>query len=260
MNRSDRTAALRRQHPKPPLYGKDLRLTREQAEARRSPNPGPFEEIFFAHHGRPANKWVHYLPFYDRALAPYRGRPIRMLEIGVMHGGSLELWRKYFGPEATIFGIDINPECAGRVDAPNQVRIGSQADPEFLRATVAEMGGLDFVLDDGSHIASHQRVSFEALWPLLAPGGLYVIEDMHTAYWEQWEGGLRRSGTAVELVKSLVDDMNGRYFDEDEAWAAYEEIGTVFTADSIAAIEKAARHAPAGHVWTDKPTPASQAG
>lgn len=255
MNRSDRPAALRRQQPKPTFDPKACALTPEQALARASSAPGPFEEIFFSHQGRPANKWVHYLPFYDRALAPYRGRPVRMLEIGVMHGGSLELWRKFFGPEATIFGIDVDPACAGRADPPNQVRIGSQADPEFLRATIREMGGLDIVLDDGSHMAAHQRTSFEVLWPLLAPGGLYMIEDMHTAYFPTWDGGLRRPGTAVEMVKSLVDDLHGRYYPDDEAWAPHEEVATVFAADSIAAIEKAARYLPAGHVWAgSRPT------
>jgi len=54
-----------------------------------------------------------------------------MLEIGVSFGGSLEMWREYFGPEATIFGIDIDPECANRFARPNQVRIGSQDDPRL---------------------------------------------------------------------------------------------------------------------------------
>ncbi|WP_207801767.1 class I SAM-dependent methyltransferase [Phenylobacterium hankyongense] len=230
-----------------------MQLTREQALARKSKNPGPLEEIFYSHAGRPANKWAHYLPFYDRAFAPYRGSAVRMLEIGVSKGGSLDLWRKYFGPDAVLFGVDIDPACAGHVDAPSQVRIGSQADPGFLRGVAGEMGGIDIVLDDGSHVASHQRTTFQTLWPLLSPGGLYVIEDMHTAYWPHWEGGLRRPGAAVELGKGLIDDMHAWHHAEDEAWAARDEVGTILIGDSIVAIEKIATRPAPGHVWVGAP-------
>ena len=185
-----------------------LALSREEADARRSADPGPLETLFFANQGKLAHKWISYLPFYDEVLAPYRGKPVKMLEIGVFKGGSLELWRKYFGLEATIFGIDIDPDCAAYADPPNQVRIGSQADPEFLRRVVAEMGTPDIILDDGSHVANHQLASFSTLFPLLKPGGLYLIEDMHTSYWPGHEGGYGRRGTAVELTKTLIDDMH----------------------------------------------------
>lgn len=223
--------------PRPSNFG-EMTLTYEQALARKSKNAGPIEELFFAHTGRVMDKWLQYLPLYDRAFAPYRGFPIRMLEIGVFQGGSLELWRKYFGPEAVLYGVDIDPACARRVDAPSQVRIGSQDDPEFLKRVVAEMGGIEIVLDDGSHIASHQRVSFQTLWPLLSPGGVYVIEDLHTSYWPKWEGGLRQPGTGIEIVKALIDDMHAWYHTEDEGWASRDEIGSILIADSIVAIRK----------------------
>lgn len=235
-----------------PANARAMDLSYDAALARKSKKPGPIEELFYSHAGRPMTKWTHYLPFYDRVFAPYRGAPVRMLEIGVLLGGSLELWRKYFGSQAVIFGVDLDPACATRADPPNQVRIGSQADPGFLRRVVAEMGGLDIIVDDGSHMAAHQRASFQALWPLLSPGGLYVIEDMHTAYWAHWEGGLRRPGTAVELVKQLIDDMHGWYHSEDERWAARDEIGSLLAADSIVAIRKCERRPPPGQVWVGK--------
>ncbi|MEP6855506.1 MAG: hypothetical protein ABJA33_08565, partial [Pedococcus sp.] len=126
------------------------------------------------HSGRLLHKWRHYLDVYERELTPYREgfatpgsptRPLRFLEIGVSEGGSQQFWRSWFGSEAVIFGVDIDPSCADLVDpAVSTVRIGSQADPEFLRRVVEEMGGLDLVLDDGSHIAAHQKASFETLW------------------------------------------------------------------------------------------------
>ncbi len=211
--------------------------------------PGPLDELFFANTGRLAHKWVHYLPVYDRMLAKCGGTSVKMLEIGVERGGSLDMWHKFYGPDATIFGVDINPECAKRFDPPNQVRIGSQDDPDFLRAVVAEMGAPDVILDDGSHVSTHQRVSFQTLWPLLKTGGLYMIEDTQTAYWPHFEGGYRRPGTAIEMVKSLIDDQHGWYHGREMAFAPREEIGAIMVFDSIVVVEKVDRLRP-GHFQT----------
>ncbi len=203
-----------------------------------------FARIFYSHEGRIAHKWLHYLDVYDRYLTPYRETPVRMLEIGVNKGGSLEVWRKFLGEKATIVRIDINPECAERVDPPNQVRIGSQADPAFLRSVVEEMGGVDVVLDDGSHIADHQVASFATLFPLLAHGGLYMIEDMHTSYWSGiFKGGLKRRGTAVELVKETIDDLHRSYHRQNRP--PHGAIRAVHAYDSLAIIEKGAMPRPA---------------
>lgn len=178
-----------------------------------TPDAGPIERLFFGNSGPVVHKWHHYLPVYDRHFAPFRegfrGRPLRFLEIGVYRGGSLAMWRSFFGPEATIFGIDIDPSCAildGK--SGGQVRIGSQDDAGFLRQVVSEMGGVDIVLDDGSHKARHMRRSFDVLFPLLSDGGLYVIEDLQCAYWTKFGGGYQRPGTFIETAKQVIDDMH----------------------------------------------------
>ncbi len=196
-------------------------------------------QLFYRHEGRTIHKLAHYPATYDREFARFRGSPVRMLEIGVSKGGSIELWRRYFGADSAIWGIDIDPACADRVDPPNEVRIGSQADPAFLASVVAEMGSPDIVLDDGSHVADHQRASFAALFPALSVGGLYVIEDLHTAYWPgEHRGGYRRRGTAIEFAKQLVDDMHGWYHDRGARIAAASSIASVRFYDSIVVIEK----------------------
>jgi cephalosporin hydroxylase len=228
---------------------RELALSYDQAIKRMSPAPGPLERYFFENTGRLAHKWVHFLPVYDRVLADYRDRPVTMLEVGVAQGGSLEMWRHFFGPSATIYGVDINPDCAERFDPPNEVRIGSQADPAFLRRVVEEAGPPDIILDDGSHVASHQRATFDALFPLLKVGGLYMIEDLHTAYWPNFGGGYRRAGTAIELVKDLIDDQHAWYHGRGERAAPRASIGSIQVFDSIVVIEKAERQRP-GHVKT----------
>ncbi len=210
----------------------------EKVDLFSRPSDG-FRKVFLAHHGRRAEKWVHYLDIYERYFAPYRNKPIKMLEIGVSAGGSLDIWRDYFGESATIFGIDINPECADRVTHPNQVRIGSQADPEFLRRVANELGEIDIVLDDGSHFGHHQRISFETLFPFLKDGGLYMIEDLHVSYLPGLpRGGYRRKGSGIEFIKDMIDDLHAWYHRKPTTTVAKEQIRAIHIYDSMVAIEK----------------------
>ncbi len=176
--------------------------------ARKYPDLGDLAEIYAGNTGTIVHKWHHYLPLYERYFAAWRNRPVRFLEIGVSKGGSLAMWRKYFGPQAIIFGIDINEACAKFNGVNAQVRIGSQADGAFLNGVVAEMGGLDLVLDDGSHRMEHVEASLDILFPHLTMGGSYMIEDLHTAYWPRWGGGVKEPANFFNSVRRLIDDMH----------------------------------------------------
>lgn len=202
-------------------------------EAKAITPASQLAELFYRHQGRPIHKWTHYLELYSAYFERFRGTEVRMLEIGVFEGGSLELWRQFLGDEALIYGIDIDPACASKVDAPNQVRIGSQDDPQFLRSVVAEMGGVDLILDDGSHRGHHIITSFRTLFPLLSDGGLYVIEDMHDDFSEF--PGTRRS-QSLSFLKRLIDDMHGRYTGLNPQESA--NVGGMHLFDSIAFLEK----------------------
>ena len=158
----------------------------------------------------PTDKVRHgYLAPYERHFAPLRESPVRLLEIGIGPGGSLPLWRDYF-ENGLVIGLDINDKSQL---AGERIRVyrGDQADPDLLRRIVAESGGLDVVIDDGSHVNSDVLNSFRTLFPLLAPGGLYVIEDMHTSYWRKYGGehrDLDSGRTSVSFVKRLVDGLH----------------------------------------------------
>jgi cephalosporin hydroxylase len=172
---------------------------------------GDLAKIYSEIKGVKVHKWHHYIPVYERFFGPWRNRPLRFLEIGVSHGGSLAMWRQYFGPDAIIFGIDINPDCAQYDGKHGQVRIGSQADPDFLKAVVSEMGGVDVILDDGSHRMEHIKASLETLFPLLSMGGTYMIEDLHTAYWKRFGGGLKAPENFFNFIRTAVDDLHHWY-------------------------------------------------
>lgn len=110
---------------------------------------------FLNHSGRPIHKWKHYFPAYERHFGRYVNRPMTFIEIGCGFGGSLQMWKRYFGPHAQIIGIDINSDCKAFAEDQIAVCIGDQSDPAFLNTVVDEFGPPDIVLDDGSHIMEH---------------------------------------------------------------------------------------------------------
>ena len=172
---------------------------------------GDLLDLFANNKGLIVHKWHHYIPLYERYLTPFRKRETRFLEIGVSAGGSLQMWRKYLGEKAIVFGVDIDPACQRFDGLAGRVRIGSQADKYFLESVVQEMGGIDVVLDDGSHQMAHIRASLECLFPLLSDSGIYIIEDLHSAYWRDFGGGYRAKDNFFSLVRDAVDDMHHWY-------------------------------------------------
>ncbi len=158
------------------------------------------------HHGADKSSKVHgYARAYERHLAALRELPITLLEIGIGSGASLRVWRDYF-LRGTIYGLDL-ADCKG-LDGP-RIRTfqGSQADEDVLERLLHRAGPLDVVIDDGSHRWADQVASFRKLYPHLKPGGSYVIEDLHTSYWDQYKSGER---SMMRFLADLVDEINLR--------------------------------------------------
>lgn len=173
------------------------------------------ERMVAVHRGHVINKWEHFYEVYDRHFARYRDQDITILEVGISGGGSLQLWRTYFGPKARIFGIDIDPNCK-RFEAPGtRVFIGDQGDAAFLEQVVSETGPLDILIDDGSHAHHHQLATFRALFPHIKDDGIYCCEDLFSSYLpEPYGGGLRKPGTYVEFLKDMIDELNAWFWRE----------------------------------------------
>lgn len=218
----------------------------------RDGDEGVFEDLFWSQAERPIVKWHHYFPIYDRYFGPWRNKPVKFLEIGVAKGGSLDVWRKFFGQDATIFGIDIDPSCAAFDGKSGQVRIGSQADVDFLAAVASEMGGIDLILDDGSHNSHHIRTTFQTLFPMMSEGGTYMIEDLHAAYWSDFAGGYRRNSSFIEDIKIMIDDMHHWYhFNGVKIGEVENLIEGMHLYDSVAVFDRGRVHKPA-YSWSSK--------
>ena len=157
-------------------------------------------------------KWIDYFEVYEKAFSAYKNKPITFLEIGIQNGGSLQMWREFFGPEAKIIGIDVDPKCKALEAEGFEIWIGNQADPNFWAEFKLKHPSVDLVLDDGGHTMEQQIVTFESLFPILSNCGTYVCEDTHTSYFPSHGGGLKHPGSFHEYVKTIIDEMHAWYY------------------------------------------------
>jgi hypothetical protein len=126
-------------------------------------------------------KWDHYFDIYHRHLAKFRDDECHIMEVGIYSGGSLGMWRNYFGDKAQIYGVDIEPACKLYEQDGVRVFIGDQADHSFWRKVKEEVPRLDVLIDDGGHLADQQIATLEEMLPHLQAGGVYICEDVHRA-------------------------------------------------------------------------------
>ena len=169
------------------------------------------KEYWLNNTGKKITKWTHYFPVYEKHFKPLTDKPIKVLEIGILNGGSLQMWRKYFHPDSVIVGIDIDPDCKVHEEDDVHVRIGDQSDPEFLQSLIDEFGKFDLVIDDGSHQVSHVNKTFQFLYPKIHNTGIYLIEDTHAAYWSSHGGSMDNPETINNVSKSMVDKINAEH-------------------------------------------------
>lgn len=186
-------------------------------------------------------KMDHYLDVYPEIVGHLAGKDVTFLEIGVYKGGSLGLWKGYFGEGSKLVFLDIDPACKDLEIDGTTIEIGDQEDAEFLKRIGAEYGPFDLIVDDGGHKMSQQRTSFQALFQFLKPRGLYVVEDTHSSYWPGFGGGFRAKDSFIEAMKDLVDRMHSWYTDQDDIFPlhiAAKLIRSVRFYDSMVIIER----------------------
>ena len=138
-----------------------------------------------------------------------------ILEIGVYRGGSLEMWNYYFDNKCTIYGIDINPECTNIKNILNNdninIIIGNSEDKNFLQ----DKPKFDIIIDDGGHTMNQQIIAYEELYNYMSDNGVYLCEDLHTSYWNEFGGGLNNPNSFIEYSKKFIDMINSYHIREN---------------------------------------------
>lgn len=158
--------------------------------------------------GRLIDKPWHYFEIYERHLSRFRGREVHILEIGVSQGGSLDMWRSYFGDSCKIYGVDNNPHCKSFEREGVKIFIGDQKNRKFLRSLAREIPRIDILIDDGGHIMKEQKNTFNELYRYVSDDGVYICEDLFTSYYLPWGGSYRLPTTFVEFSKRKIDSLN----------------------------------------------------
>ncbi|GAA4475018.1 class I SAM-dependent methyltransferase [Gluconacetobacter asukensis] len=193
---------------------KNIILKRTTIESKKEP---PYDDIENTRSGNiwknipGGHKWLDYFKIYDKEFSRFVNTKPRVLEIGVYRGASLRLWKNFFGEGSFILGIDLNEQCL-KHQSPDEnifVEIGDQSNQDFLKDIINRYGPFDIIIDDGSHMASHQIISFMSLfYEGLKVGGIYLVEDLECMYWGSTNTYRDLPSTSVDFFKKLIDFQN----------------------------------------------------
>lgn len=151
-------------------------------------------------------KHHNYTPTYFSYFDKIRHDKLKILEVGVSRGCSLMMWQEYFD-SSLIYGID-KKDTTHLTKDRIKTFIGDQTDIAFLTKVNTDVGPFDIIIDDGSHINDHQIITFECLFPYLKNGGIYVIEDTSTSYWNEFKKGSKKLKSCIEFLKDRIDDLH----------------------------------------------------
>ena len=181
----------------------------------------PLLSYFSSHTDGPGIwKFHHYFDVYHTLFSRFVGKNVRLMEVGICGGGSLQMWREYLGPKAHVYGVDVEPACSAYQAKQIEILIGDQGDRAFWQQVKATIPKIDILIDDGSHIPEHQKITFEEMIPHLNPGGLYLCEDIQ---------GMANSfaGYLYGLVAALNSGQESEFVKTIDSIHFYPFIGVV---------------------------------
>ena len=196
------------------------------------------EDYFYNKAEKIIDKWHHYFEIYDKHFSKFVDKSPKVLEIGVQKGGSLLMWKDYFGENSTIVGIDIDNNCKvhENIEENMFVHIFDQSNEEHLNNLIEIYKNFDVIIDDGSHINDHMQFTFKKMFENLNYGGVYLIEDVHTSYWPNWGGCLKCENSIIEFSKDIVDSVNGYHHGNIDYYT--KNIDCVSHYDSVIVFDK----------------------
>ena len=164
-----------------------------------------------------SDKWEQYFHQYELEIGCYREtKKIRLLEIGVQNGGSLQCWSEYFGIDSEIVGIDIDSKTSFlEYEGSIKNYVGDATDPDWLNLFHKKEADFDIIIDDGSHVSDDIIKTFVLLFEKIKPGGTYIVEDLHACYWKSHRGGIPSDTTvtsAITFFKEIIDYINSEHW------------------------------------------------
>lgn len=163
-----------------------------------------------------------YTRIYAKLFAPLRKRKIRFLEIGVQFGYSIHLWERYFR-KGDLYFFDI--DLSYLIYQPKRAHLYQvdQGSREQLHKVLAQIGTeFDIIIDDGGHRMDQQQISFETLFPHVRPGGLYIIEDTHTSYLQEYQ--FENTRPTIEYLKKEIDQFHMREASDIDSITFYPKL------------------------------------
>ena len=167
------------------------------------------KDLYQNHSGKVSDKWTIYLNEYEDKLKPYQQLPIKFFEIGILNGGSLEIFSKYFLKAKLILGCDIDPKCKElKYEDGNIVVISGDVNQKETKDIITKHAKFNIILDDGSHNSDDIIGTFCNYFYHLNYDCLYIIEDLHCSYWREHKGGLFFPISSINFFKKLVDIIN----------------------------------------------------
>ena len=154
-------------------------------------------------------KCANYFQVYEDLLSGYVGKKITFVEVGVLHGGSLFMWREYFGDQARIIGVDLNPNAKQLEKHGFEIFIGSQSSNVLWENFYSKIGKVDILIDDGGHDNDQQIITLNKTIPNIKEGGILLVEDTHASYLKKHGNPSKYS--FINYSKHLIDVMNSRF-------------------------------------------------
>lgn len=232
-------------------FSLDVPWPKAQVEAEPFDPDNALRTYFETHREGPGIwKWLHYFDVYDRHFKKFRGREVHILEIGIYSGGSLPMWREYFGPGCHVYGVDIEEACLAYQGDGIDVFIGDQADRDFWKRFREKVPHVDIVVDDGGHRAEQQAVTLEELLPHVAPGGVFLCEDIHGSlnHFSSYVSGLVHQLNSFQIPVAAPDEKGQRR--RSPVGGLQGAVASIHSYPFVTVIEK--RDAPIGALLDDK--------
>ena len=192
-------------------WNKVYRVSDVITELQQCDTLNDLEKFYYKKHHRLAAKYLHFFEIYDRHFQKYRNTECVIVEIGIWKGGALQMWKDYFGSKAQIVGIDVEESTLQYKEEQIKIEIGSQSDREFWKKFKENYPKVDILIDDGGHTMEQQIITFEEMFEHISEEGVYLCEDLHTSYWDDYGGGYKNPASFIEYSKNFIDYINAWY-------------------------------------------------